>query len=627
MSCTNNSPDINQVFIIEPLSITGGSPTLSACTTLYSNHIESCSGTTHIYMGNGVITFDGNLYTNNDLTATTINASTYFSGGTNLFDIINASNITGGTFDNSSDTLTLNKVSGSNITVTGFTDYYTTGSTLIGSTIYFDRNDQLSAYTTDLSSLDINDTFVTGVTFTDNQLIITRNDDVNLGVFLNTFTGLTVNGLITTTEISATTMSADTIYLSGSNLYNVFQQINQAIGSATTVVQNGVNTYTGGTTLFPSVNVVANPLFTSVSATTFYGNGTNITGMPYVTGGTFNDTSDTLTFTNSTGGSFTVVGLADKFTTGATLSGSIVTFDRNDTMGAYTLDLSGLDIYDNFISGATFTNNNLILTNNTGGTITVLINDFSGLTVNGNFIVTGNTSISNITGGTAIFDSISATTYQNLPIDVFVTGGTYSNGTAIFTNNTGGTFNISGLYTGATDVFVTGGTFNNTTDSLILTNNTGGTFTVTGLTDYYVTGGTFTSSNKNLRYTRNDDVNIDVTLPFRLLLNASATTTTNSFTVIDTVTGITNNTNSFVVSYVTAYKDAIDYGFWKRTLAINNISGVATIIGENSDFDRISSGMTANNVVYSASSGDILIKISGETAKNYTWTSNWEIIK
>src|SRR5882757_9306959 len=34
--------------------------------------------------------------------------------------------------------------------------------------------------------------------------------------------------------------------------------------------------------------------------------------------------------------------------------------------------------------------------------------------------------------------------------DVFVTGGTYSNGTAVFENNTGRTFSVSGFSTGAT---------------------------------------------------------------------------------------------------------------------------------------------------------------------------------
>jgi hypothetical protein len=40
--------------------------------------------------------------------------------------------------------------------------------------------------------------------------------------------------------------------------------------------------------------------------------------------------------------------------------------------------------------------------------------------------------------------------------DIFVSGGTYSAGTATFNNSTGGTFNVAGFYTGATDVFVSG---------------------------------------------------------------------------------------------------------------------------------------------------------------------------
>jgi hypothetical protein len=54
--------------------------------------------------------------------------------------------------------------------------------------------------------------------------------------------------------------------------------------------------------------------------------------------------------------------------------------------------------------------------------------------------------LQNITGLTAT--TISATTYQNLPTDVFVTGGTYTSGNAIFTNNTGGTFTVSGFTVG-----------------------------------------------------------------------------------------------------------------------------------------------------------------------------------
>ena len=60
------------------------------------------------------------------------------------------------------------------------------------------------------------------------------------------------------------------------------------------------------------------------------------------------------------------------------------------------------------------------------------------INMNGNNIYSADTVTTN---------TISATTYENLPIDVRVTGGTYSSGTATFTNNTGGTFSVSGFST------------------------------------------------------------------------------------------------------------------------------------------------------------------------------------
>ena len=61
---------------------------------------------------------------------------------------------------------------------------------------------------------------------------------------------------------------------------------------------------------------------------------------------------------------------------------------------------------------------------------------------------TQNINAEKIQGSLSIL-SVSATTYQNLPTDIRVTGGTYNSGTGIitFTNNTGGTFTISGITT------------------------------------------------------------------------------------------------------------------------------------------------------------------------------------
>jgi hypothetical protein len=340
------SYDINQTFIIEAVADTGS--TMSACTALYTNSVISCSGNTKIILGNGTITFNGIIYTNDDLSANSISASTFYSGGTNVFDIIEGFDITGGTYNNNTDSLSLYKNNGGSVTITGFTDYYTTGTTLIGSTVYFNRNDALSAYTLDLSSFS-NDKYITGVTFSDNQIIIARNDGVNFSTFINYFTGLTVNGLFIANNISATT----------------------------------------------------------ISATTFYGDGSNLTGVltqdTFVTGGTYSN--GIAVFTNNTGGTFNVSG----FYTGST---------------------------DVFVTGGTYSAGTATFTNNTGGTFTVIgfTNPFNGGTVSGSTVFTN--------GLTA--NTISATTYQNLPIDIFTTGATYNDSnTFTYTNNTGGTFNVS----------------------------------------------------------------------------------------------------------------------------------------------------------------------------------------
>ena len=105
------------------------------------------------------------------------------------------------------------------------------------------------------------------------------------------------------------------------------------------------------------------------------------------------------------------------------------------------------------------------------------VTPFTGGTI-ANLTVTGNTIVDGLTATT-----ISATTYNNLPTDVRVTGGTYSNGTATFTNNTGGTFSVSGFSTANT---FTGGTVSGTTN---FTN---------GLTANTISGGTYVGDGSQL---------------------------------------------------------------------------------------------------------------------------------
>ena len=519
MSQVGRGYDINKTFIIEPLFVTGDTPTVTACTAVYTNAISSCSGDTQIFLESGVITFDGNLYTNDDLSASTINASTYLSGGTNIFDIITLKNITGGTFDDTTDTLTLFKQDNTSVSVTGFTDYYTTGATLISNTVYFDRNDELSAYTLSLSAFSTVDIYVTGVTFSDNQLIITRNDNVSVNTFINNFTGLTVNGIL-----SANTVNSDNYFSGGTNLSTIINDVNLTGGTfnsnlgvlslnktngsiqitgftdfyitGVTYDNNNVLTFTNnnGQSLSVLFNIFSgltvNGLISSdtISATTYQNLPTSLD--VFVTGGTY--TNGTAVFTNNTGGTFNVsgfvTGFTDTFVTGSTYNNSNVFTFTNNTGGTFSIlinQMSGLTIngslitdavsattYQNLpISGVTngvgistsITDGNVTITNTlpdqvvtiTGGTNIEIVGSYPNFGVN----FTGSTG-SDFTGGTVsgatIFtnglsaNTISATTYLGLPIDVFVTGGTYTNGNILFVNNTGGTFNVSGLVTGDT---------------------------------------------------------------------------------------------------------------------------------------------------------------------------------
>ena len=121
-----------------------------------------------------------------------------------------------------------------------------------------------------------------------------------------------------------------------------------------------------------------------------------------------------------------IVSATDNYTTGATLEGDIVYFDRSDSLSAYTLDLTSLDVNDTFISGASFNN----------GTFDLSINRNDGTTF------TENLSI--------------------LASDRVVTGGTYNINTGIVTyaTNSGNTFQVSGFTSGMTDNYTTGATLN-----------------------------------------------------------------------------------------------------------------------------------------------------------------------
>ena len=296
-----------------------------------------------------------------------------------------------------------------------------------------------------------------------------------------------------------------------------------------------------GLSSFFSNNIVSNNniIFSggSVTGSTNFLNGltsnvfsaTTYMGLPIdvrITGGTHNN--GITIFTNSTGGTITISGYStggyssDIYVTGGTYSNGVATFINNsgvtfNVSGFFTGSTQGLDAVN--FTGGTYSNGTTTLTNSTGGTISI-----SGYSQGGSATFSGGTVVGTTTFTNGLSsNSISATTYQNLPIstNIYVTGGTYSNGVATFINNSGTTFNVTGFSTGGTGTQglqgisgatgaqglsgatgaaglnatnFTGITIDNSTYNLTLTNSTGGTISTNlGIlaSDIKVTGGTY----------------------------------------------------------------------------------------------------------------------------------------
>jgi hypothetical protein len=174
----------------------------------------------------------------------------------------------------------------------------------------------------------------------------------------------------------------------------------------------------------------------------------------------FKDLSDDLIYWKDNAGIVIAIYERNLCTTGSTLIGSIVYFDRNDSLSAYTLDLSSLDVNDTFITGMTFNPSTyeIIATRNDGF-------------------------------------STSPIDLSILSADVNVTGGTYdiNTGVVTFTNNSGGTFNVSGFTSGMTDSYTTAASLSG--NSITFDNNiTGPNFYNVDLTPI-LSGITLTSGN------------------------------------------------------------------------------------------------------------------------------------
>ena len=555
----------------------------------------------------------GNTLINGTLTATTISATTYQNLPLDVF-------VTGGTYSASASTIIFRNNTGGTFNVTGITVSSSfTGGTVTGATIF---NNGLSANTISATTY-FNlptDVRVTGGTY---------SASVGTAIFTNNTGGtFNVSGFSTTTQFTGGTVSGATIFTNGLSANTI---------SATTI-----------------------------TATTFYGSGSGLTNIP-IAGVTnlqssldnkFDKTGGTVTGNVIVTGDVTILGTATTINTQTlTVKDNVITLNSNYSAGTPFFGTSGIEVLrgsattasllwdestNKWVAGLTGDTKQILLSGdslsllNSGHThpiseITNLQSSLDNKFDKSGGIVSGAT---NFTSGLSA-NTISATTYQNLPLDINVTGGTYSAevSTIIFTNNTGGTFNVTGItatgggtftggtVTGATiftnglsantisattyynlplDITITGGTYSASSSTIIFTNNTGGTFNVTGITS---SSGAISGS-----------CHLDTT-----------TTTGLEFKKIATISGFTNG--SFIVkSYITAYSGSSNYGFWERTLGIVTTGGTPTITKTTEDFDKYIIGFVPSQVVYTANTNNYIdIYISGVTGNNYSWTSVYEI--
>jgi hypothetical protein len=280
-----------------------------------------------------------------------------------------------------------------------------------------------------------------------------------------------------------------------------------------------------------------------------------------ITGGTYNANTGVITFYTSSGGTFDISG----FTTGYT---------------------------DIQVTGYTYDNNNTFTISETDGTThSATINQMSGLTVNGNLTVTGNTSLQGLTATT-----ISASTYQNLPTDIRVTGATYSNNTFTYTNNTGGTFSVL---------------FN----------------TMTGLTingDLTVTGNTSLNSTTASTLTLSSVPTTDTSINAQYLTRDSSTGLVKTKTSLGpTVYGLFAQTgNSVAVSATTSELSVIDGGIGTLSVPASGFS-----IGDSfrADFGGIMSAKNNDTLRIRVKSGSVVLADSGTQTMTTTLNDVWQL--
>jgi hypothetical protein len=188
------------------------------------------------------------------------------------------------------------------------------------------------------------------------------------------------------------------------------------------------------------------------------------------------------------------------FVTGGTYSNG--TLDLIDSAGTL-IPVTGFYTGGTFVESISDDGNGIVIVDNADPLNPIVI--FTGITIDG--VTVSGTGLAGdpltvIGGGSG----------------VFVTGGTYSNGTLDLVDSNGTIIPVTGFYTGSTDVVLTGASYDNITGTLNLVDSENATIPVTG----FYTGGTFVESVSSVI---DGSISIDNTDPLNPILSFTGVTT------------------------------------------------------------------------------------------------------
>lgn len=232
-------------------------------------------------------------------------------------------------------------------------------------------------------------------------------------------TGGTISG-----SLSVGSFSASSIYSGSTNLYDIFALVG-SVGGQSTYVQPGINTYTGGTSQFPTINVSA--------ATLTYLSATTISGGTIYSGST--NLYDIFALVGTVGGSgaTTYVQPGSNIQTGGTASSPIISLAASPSI--FNLSFSGTAL-GGAISATTVSGGTIY----SGSTNLYDIFALAGTVGQSNYVQPG---LNTYTGGTSQFPTVnvSAATLNSLSVS-----GSTSLGTASATTIYSGSTNLSDIF-------------------------------------------------------------------------------------------------------------------------------------------------------------------------------------